>query len=103
MKKINILLLTISILFALTTHSVESKKVYVDVNGLVCDFCARALEKVFGKQKSVESINVDLDKKVVTVEFKKGKTLNDKTISKLIKDSGYEVVKIRHTSGKTKK
>lgn len=70
--------------------------VYADVNGLVCDFCARALEKVFGKQEAVESINVDLDKKVVTIHFNEGQSLDDETISKLITDSGYHVREIRH-------
>ena len=70
--------------------------VYVDVNGLVCDFCSRALEKVFGKQEAVESINVDLDEKVITIHFNEGQNLDDETITKLITDSGYNVREIRH-------
>lgn len=68
----------------------------VDVNGLVCDFCARALEKVFSKQEAVESINVDLDAKVVTINYVDGGSLDDETLTKLITDSGYNVVDIRH-------
>jgi hypothetical protein len=37
---------------------------------------------------------VDLKNKVVVVEAKEGKTLNEKLISQEIKDSGYDVVKI---------
>lgn len=70
--------------------------VYADVNGLVCDFCARALEKVFGKQEEVSDINVNLDTKVVTIAFKDGQSLDDETIRRLITDSGYNVVDIRH-------
>ena len=70
--------------------------VYADVNGLVCDFCARALEKVFGKQEAVESIKVDLDTKVITVHFNEGQSLDDETITELITDSGYDVEEIRH-------
>ena len=69
---------------------------YADVNGLVCDFCARALEKVFGRQEAVESINVDLDKKVITIHFNEGQKLDDKTITQLITDSGYNVRDIRY-------
>ena len=70
--------------------------VYADVNGLVCDFCARALEKVFGKQDAVESINVNLDEKLITIHFNEGEKLDDTTITQLIMDSGYNVREIRH-------
>ena len=69
---------------------------YADVNGLVCDFCARALEKVFGRQEAVESINVDLDEKVITIHFNEGQKLDDETIIELIADSGYDVREIRY-------
>lgn len=70
--------------------------VYADVNGLVCDFCARALEKVFAKEDAVESIQVDMDSKVITIHFNEGQSLADEVISKLIIDSGYDVRGIRH-------
>lgn len=70
--------------------------VHVSVNGLVCDFCARALEKVFGKQEAVNDIDVDLDSKIITIDFKEGQSLDDDTIKKLIQDSGYNVESIHH-------
>ena len=69
--------------------------VYVDVNGLVCDFCARALEKVFGKQEAVASITVDLDEKVITIYLNEGHSLDDEAITQMIMDSGYNVRGIR--------
>ena len=36
------------------------------VNGMVCDFCARAVTKVFGKEAAVENVHVDLDKGEIT-------------------------------------
>ena len=68
--------------------------VTVDVNGLVCDFCAQALQKVFGKQEAVESIKVDLDTKVVSIHFNEGHNLDDETITTLINKSGYDVEEI---------
>lgn len=65
-----------------------------EINGLVCDFCARALEKVFGKRSEVSGIDVNLDTKLVTIGFKKGGDIDDATITKLIVDAGYNVVKI---------
>lgn len=73
-----------------------SGTVKVDVNGLVCDFCARALEKVFGKQEAVDSININLDEKQIAIHFKEGQSLDDETIKQLITDSGYNVVEIHH-------
>ena len=96
MKK---LLLTTALLMSLSAPVFANHPggmVYADVNGLVCDFCARALEKVFGKQDAVESINVNLDEKRITIHFNEGQTLDDKTIAQLIMDSGYNVRDIRH-------
>lgn len=75
---------------------VQAATTYVDVNGLVCDFCARALEKIFSKQEVVENINVDLDEKVITINYVEGGSLDDETITQLITDSGYNVEAIRH-------
>lgn len=96
MKK---LILITALLFSLSQPAFAAHPngtVYADVNGLVCDFCARALGKVFGKQEAVESINVDLDKKVITIHFNEGQSLDDETITQLITDCGYNVREIRH-------
>ena len=92
MKKL--LLTTITTLFfAFPAHAAST---FVDVNGLVCDFCAQALTKVFSKQEAVSDIDVNLDEKLVTINYNDGHSLDDETITKLITDSGYNVVSIRH-------
>lgn len=96
MKKLT---LTIALLLSLSFPVLADHPggtAYVDVDGLVCGFCAQSLEKVFGKQEAVESIHVDLDEKVITLHFNEGQSLNDETITKLITDSGYDVRQIRH-------
>lgn len=72
----------------------------VNVNGLVCDFCARALEKVFSKQEEVAGINVDLDNALVAVDYNQGKSLSDETLTALITDSGYDVVEVNQRNCK---
>ena len=72
----------------------QSNTVYAHVNGLVCDFCARALEKTIGKQESVNSIEVNLTNKIITINLNPEKTLDDDTITQLIEDSGYSIRKI---------
>ena len=43
----------------------------VSVTGMVCDFCARGIEKTFKKDKSVLAIDVDLAKGKVLVAYEK--------------------------------
>lgn len=96
MKK---LILTTALVFSLSLPALAAHPggtVYADVNGLICDFCARALEKVFGREEAVDSIKVDMDSKVVTIHFNEGQTLGDDRIEELITDSGYDVRDIRH-------
>ncbi len=85
----------LTLLLSAPAMAAPGNAVYVDVNGLVCDFCARALERVFGKQEEVSDISVDLESKVVTVRFNEGQSLDDETVRTLITDSGYNVRAIR--------
>jgi len=71
----------------------------VDAKGLVCDFCARALEKVFMKQDSVTGIDVNLDKGVILISLQNGKTMDDATITRLVTDAGYNVGGISRAKG----
>ena len=100
MKKI-LLILTLAITafnlsFAETTPQASTgETVLINVKGLVCDFCAVGLKKTFGKKTpEVDSIDVSLKEQKVTLYFAKDKTLNDKQISKLITDNGYNIVSI---------
>lgn len=63
----------------------------IKASGLVCDFCARSLEKVFLKRGDVAGIKVDLGKGSIVVAMKPGLTIDDATLTKLIADSGYNV------------
>ena len=69
--------------------------VYVSVNGLVCDFCARSIEKMFEKKEAVSRISVDLENMLITIFLKDNQKLNDETIIEIIKDSGYDVTEVK--------
>ena len=73
----------------------ENEVLSISVNGLVCDFCARSIEKLFSKKESVKSINVNLEQMLITISLRKGKSLNDDIITKVITDSGYDIREIR--------
>ncbi len=76
-------------------EKLENEVLSISVNGLVCDFCARSIEKLFSKKESVKSINVNLEEMLITISLKKGKNLNDDIITKVITDSGYDIREIR--------
>lgn len=83
------------ILFALTialSSAAWANELKVGVKGMVCAFCAQGIEKKFKAQNEVESINVSLENKFVTIKFKEGKSIPNDKIAQLLKDSGYEAV-----------
>ena len=77
--------ITISLIFfTLITHNkiksqnkIENEVLTISVNGLVCDFCARSIEKLFSKKESVKSIDVNLENMIITINLKKGKKMSD--------------------------
>lgn len=90
MKRLNYLLAIA--LLGLSQASMASMK--VTVNGMVCSFCAQGIEKSLLKLDDTKAVLVDLKNKVVVVEAKEGKTLNEKTIRQEIIDSGYDVTHV---------
>lgn len=75
-------------------YAAEGGKSIVKVNGMVCAFCATSIEKKFNKLDEVSGIEVDLDSKVVTINYKEGKSLPEEQIRKIITESGYAISSI---------
>ena len=69
----------------------EGLRINVDVFGLVCDFCAQAIEKVFMNRNEVTGIEVDLANGLITIFTKYGEDIEDNLIRSLITDAGYNV------------
>ena len=59
-------------------------------------FCARSIEKIFSKQKSVAGIKVNLENMLITINFKENQKLSYEKITEMIKDSGYDVREIKN-------
>ena len=78
--------------------AVSQTMVTAKVNGMVCDFCARAVTKVFGKEDTVENVHVDLDNGEIHVTLKSGTEMSDAEIEKLVTKSGYDLVSIDRRS-----
>lgn len=73
----------------------DNYDITIDVKGLVCDFCARSVEKTFSKTNEVESIKVDLDNGLIGLKLKDGGKLTDEKIKELIKANGYALESIQ--------
>lgn len=93
------LLLTTAFLTLFSFPVFAGEILKIGVNGMVCDFCARAIEKVFMKQEAVGAIEVNLSDKLITATMKDGQTLDDETITQLVNDSGYALVDINRETG----
>lgn len=91
MKKLFIAIVIIATL----SGPAYAETIKASVNGLVCAFCATGIEKTFKAQTAVDTVNVDLENKLVTITTKPQQVLDDKTITDLITDAGYSVTGIK--------
>ena len=60
----------------------------VSVQGMVCDFCARGIEKTFGKDKRVSKIDVDLASGKVLLAFSMAVDVDEADITQKILNNG---------------
>lgn len=83
------------ILASLISLSVFAARIEVDVAGMTCGMCVKAITKELKATDKAEQISVSLeDKKARFVEIK-DKRISDAEIKNAIKKAGYESVKIR--------
>lgn len=67
----------------------------VNVNGMVCDFCARGIEKSFSKDMNLKKIDVDLSKGKVLLAYDLEKIISFDEIKKLIVENGQNATGIK--------
>jgi len=65
-----------------------SQLAIVNVNGMVCDFCARGIEKTFLRDPYVEKIDVDLARGKVTIAYLNRDAIDFKKIKEQILSNG---------------
>jgi len=64
----------------------------VQVQGMVCDFCARGIEKTFMKTKGVIRIDVSLAEGQVLIAYKAGQNIDFDDIKTKIQNNGQTAV-----------
>lgn len=81
-------------LFINTAFAANS--IYAEINGMVCAFCAKGINKKLREQESTQDVWVDLKSRMVIVELKEQKTMSLEAFTKLIKDAGYDVASVKY-------
>ena len=70
----------------------NSQIAVVNINGMVCDFCARGIEKTFVKDKAVKRIDVDLERGKVLIAYTKEKEIDFDEIKNKILANGQNAI-----------
>lgn len=82
---------------ALTSPTATAATVELQVDGLVCAFCAQGIEKKLREQPATADVFVSLEKHLVAVALKPTGALSDETLRALLTDAGYTVRSIART------
>jgi copper chaperone CopZ len=70
----------------------------MDVNGLVCAFCAQGIEKKLRALPATSDVVVSLEKKLVALSTKEGQDISDEQLTNALTDAGYTVRAIHRES-----
>ncbi len=70
----------------------DSQVAVVNVNGMVCDFCARGIERTFVRDKTVKKVDVDLERGKVLIAYTKDKEINFEDIKNKILANGQNAI-----------
>lgn len=94
MKTINMMIA--AVLLSLSTLG-SAKTIEVEVNGLVCAFCAQGIEKTLRRFPAAEDVFVSLEHRLVAVSLKDHQSIDEKALRKAITDAGYTAVAVTYT------
>jgi copper chaperone CopZ len=94
MKKLIHIAVALSVLVA---SSATAATIEMNVNGLVCAFCAQGIEKKLRKLPAAADVVVSLEQRLVAVSLKDGQDISDADLRKALTDAGYKVIGIERT------
>jgi len=77
---------------------VHPATIEMDVNGLVCAFCAQGINKTLRGFPATVDVVVSLEKKLVAVSTKEGMDISDDDLKRALTNAGYEVKAIHRES-----
>ena len=80
--------LLVAIFLFMASLSVSAEEVKMQVSGMTCGSCAKSITRAFEADPAVQDVKVDLDKDEVLLVLHKGKSLNQKQATELMKKAG---------------
>ena len=91
--KRTLIALTLSVAGA-AASAADVNTLKLQVNGMVCAFCAQGIEKRLQAMPETGEIYINLAQKVVAVQPKAGQQMNADKVKAEVTEAGYDVVKI---------
>jgi copper chaperone CopZ len=76
---------------------VQAATIEMNVNGLVCAFCAQGIEKQLRKFPATADVVVSLEQKLVAVALKDGQDIPDSDLRSALTNAGYTIKAIHRT------
>ena len=92
-KQLHLLLPTLTALLLSVSLAAQdpARVIDMEVDGLVCAFCAQGISKRLGKMDATDKVYVSLEKGHVAVALKPGHDIDDNTLRSALTDAGYTV------------
>ena len=84
-------------LLLLASASAQAATIEMNVNGLVCAFCAQGIAKQLRKFPATADVIVSLELKLVAVALKDGQDIPDTELRRALTNAGYTVRAIQRT------
>jgi|SRR6266853_18768 len=84
-------------LLLLASASSQAATIEMQVNGLVCAFCAQGIEKQLRKFPATADVIVSLEHKLVAVALKDGQDIPDTKLRRALTNAGYTVKAVQRT------
>ena len=84
-------------LLLLASASARAATIEMNVNGLVCAFCAQGIAKQLRKFPATADVIVSLEHKLVAVALKDGQDIPDTELRRALTNAGYSVKAIERT------
>jgi copper chaperone CopZ len=86
----------VAVVLALGASAVtNAATIEMDVNGLVCAFCAQGIEKKLRAYPATSDVVVSLEERLVAVSTRDGQDISDDELRHALTDAGYTVNGIR--------
>jgi copper chaperone CopZ len=91
----NIFKATVAALLTGVAITSNAATIEMEVNGLVCAFCAQGIEKKLRAFPATSDVVVSLEERLVAVSTKDGQDIADDDLRHALTDAGYTVKGIR--------